>query len=104
MFICMVTTSLGAQDVGFKYAGNVEDVVNEYFNRHFPDAVCTSAACMPAALPLSCQCPEPGALLQIATANQVRSQQGRQYRYMTHVRTCHCFPQQLSCLRSYELT
>ena len=36
-----------AQDVGFKDAGNVEDVVNEYFNRHFPDAVCSSAACWP---------------------------------------------------------
>ncbi|KAK9821791.1 hypothetical protein WJX81_004092 [Elliptochloris bilobata] len=45
-------------DIGFKDAGSVESVVNEYFNQHFPDA--------------------------IATASQVRSQQGRQYRYMTH--------------------
>ena len=27
------------QDVGFKDAGNAEQVVNEYFNQHFPNAV-----------------------------------------------------------------
>ena len=40
------------QDVGFKDAGNAEQVVNEYFNQHFPNAVSDMvqpalASCLP---------------------------------------------------------
>jgi len=56
------------QDVGFKDAGNAEQVVNEYFNQHFPNAVsgmmqptmacCLPTAALPAVCPLSTHAPD----------------------------------------------